>query len=105
MQTPTAPTGTTSTIDLALGNVVKLSLASASGNVTLTLQNPIIGLLCYLQVTQGVSARTLTFPTGTTQALTVGNVWTSTGASKLDIIPFYYDGTVFRIVGTVPDCA
>lgn len=103
VQTPSAPTGTTLTINFSLGNIVKVSLASASGNITLTLQNPIVGQLCCIEVTQGVSARTVTFPSGTKQGLQGTNVWTSTGASKTDVINLYYNGTNYVIVGTVPD--
>lgn len=102
-QTITAPTGTTATIDFALGNVVKISLASATGNVTLSLQNPTTGLLSFIRVTQGGTPRTLIFPAGTTQALTVGTTWTSTGANNIDIINIVYNGTNYDIVGTTPD--
>ena len=102
-QTVTAPTGTTSTIDFSLGNYVLISLASASGNITLTLQNPVAGQLYFIEVTQGVTPRTLVFPAATKQALTVGTTWTSTGASKSDIITLTYNGSNYRILGTVPD--
>lgn len=102
-QTPAAPTGTTLTVNFALGNVVKVSLASATGNITLTLQNPITGQLCCMEVTQGGTARTITFPAGTKQGLQGTSVWTSTGASKTDVINLYYNGTNYVIVGTVPD--
>lgn len=102
-QTITAPTGTTATIDWLLGNMVKISLASATGNVTLSLQNPTAGLLCFIRVTQGGTPRTLIFPAGTTQALTVGTTWTSTGASNIDIINLVYNGSNYDIIGTTPD--
>lgn len=101
-QTITAPTGTTATIDFSLGNYVHISLASATGNVTLTLQNPITGQLCYIEVTQGGTPRTLVFPAGTKQALAVGTTWTSSGASKVDIINLVYNGSNYRIIGTTP---
>jgi len=103
VQSPTDPAGTTLTIDFALGNIAKVNLASASGNITLTLNNPLVGQLCMLEVTQGVTARTIIFPSGTKQALIVGNTWTSTGASKTDVINLYYNGTNYVIVGTVPN--
>lgn len=102
-QTITAPTGTTATIDWLLGNVAKISLASATGNVTLSLQNPTTGLMYHIIVTQGGTARTVIFPAGTKQALVVGTTWTSSGASKVDIINLFYDGTAYEIVGTTPN--
>jgi hypothetical protein len=102
-QTITAPTGTTATINFALGNYVLINLASATGNITLTLQNPTAGQLCFIEVTQGATPRTLIFPAGTQQALTVGTTWTSTGASNVDIVNLTYSGSNYRIVGTTPD--
>ena len=74
-QTISAPTGIGVTINLALGNFCIMSLASASGNVTLTLTNPTAGLLNYLCVTQGSTSRNLIFPAGTKQPLWGGNTW------------------------------
>jgi hypothetical protein len=102
-QTITAPTGTTATIDFASGNYALISLASATGNVTLTLQNPVAGQLFFIEVTQGGTARTLIFPAGTKQALAVGTTWTSSGASKVDIINLTYNGSNYRIIGTTPN--
>jgi hypothetical protein len=102
-QTIPNPTGTTLTIDLSVGNVIGVNLSSASGNITMTLQNPTAGLLYFFAVTQGTTARTITFPTGTKQGLQGSNTWTSTGASKSDVINFYYNGINYVIVGTVPD--
>lgn len=102
-QTVTAPTGTTATIDWSLGNLVKISLASAAGNITLTLQNPTAGILYIIRVTQGGTPRTLIFPAATTQALVVGTTWTSTGASNVDIINLVYNGSNYDIIGTTPD--
>lgn len=101
VQTVTAPTGTTATIDLSLGNFINISLASATGNVTLTLQNPTAGQLYFIEVTQGATPRTLVFPAGTKQALAVGTTWTSSGASKVDIINLTYSAA-YRIIGTTP---
>jgi hypothetical protein len=102
-QTITAPTGTTSTIDWSLGNWAEISLASASGNVTLTLQNPTAGQMLHIRVTQGGTARTLIFPAGTKQALAAGTTWTSSGASKVDVINLVYNGTAYYLLGTTPD--
>lgn len=102
-QTITAPTGIGVTINLALGNFCIMSLASASGNVTMTLTNPTSGLLNYLVVTQGSTARALIFPAGSKQPLWGGSTWTGSGALKTDIITFIYSGAVYYILGTCPD--
>jgi hypothetical protein len=47
-QVISAPTGIAVTIDLALGNFCTMSVASATGNLTLTFLNPAAGLLNYL---------------------------------------------------------
>jgi hypothetical protein len=102
-QTIPAPTGIGVTINLALGNFCIMSLASASGNVTMTLTNPTSGLLNYLVVTQGSTTRTLAFPAGSKQPLWGGNVWSGSGALKTDIITFIFSGAVYYILGTCPD--
>jgi hypothetical protein len=54
------PTGTTQTIDLNAGNITKLSLASALGNVTLTLTVPTSGTMQgTILVLNGSTARNL----------------------------------------------
>jgi hypothetical protein len=105
VQTITPPGGVTLTIDLALGYMCLLSLASASGNVTLTLSNPTAGLINMLVVTQGATLRNLIFPAGTKQSLAGGTTWIPTAISKVDVITFVYDGSVYYILGTVPDVA
>ena len=80
-----------------------MSVASASGTVTLTLQNPTGGLLNYLCVTQGSTQRNINFPAGTKQPLWGGASWSSSGALKTDIITFVYAGTGYYILGTSPD--
>ena len=103
VQTITSPTGIAATIDLALGNTVIMNVGLATGNVTLTLTNPTSGLLNYLIVTQGATARSVTFPSGSKQTLRGGNSVASSGASKTDIITFFYDGTIYQILGIAPD--
>jgi hypothetical protein len=99
------PTGASLTIDLSLGGCVLLDMGSASGNITLTLTNPAPGLLCFISVRQGATARSLIFPTGTRQPLAAGNTWVSTAPSKRDVVTFFYDGAFYNIVGTAPDMA
>jgi hypothetical protein len=89
------PTGTTQTIDWNNGNVQILSLASASGNVTLTLNNPVAGATYAIKVIQhATAAKSLVWPAAAKwpggTAPTV-----STGASAVDLITLYYDGSVY----------
>lgn len=60
--TTLAPTGTTETIDWNLGNKQILDLSSATGNVTLTLSNPITGASYRVKIVQGVTVRTIVWP-------------------------------------------
>lgn len=87
------PTGTTQTINLNLGSVIYLNLASATGNVTLTIQNATAGATYLITVIQGATARTLIFPTGTRQTavLTSNNVV----ANSRFKIAMDFDGTNF----------
>jgi len=97
VQSSLAPSGTTETIDFNNGKVVNLSLASASGNVTLTLNNPIAGAEYDIYVTQGATARQLIFP-GTVKrydALT-SNTFTM-DVSSLYGFEVSYDGTNYVI--------
>ena len=87
--------GTTQTIDWNNGNVQILSLGSASGNVTLTLINPVAGATYAIKVIQHpTAAKSLVWPAaakwpgGTAPTI-------STGASAVDLITLYYDGSVY----------
>lgn len=97
--TTSTPTGTTQTIDWGNGNTQYLSLASSTGNVTLTLTAPPTKGWCKLRVTQHASTpRTLTWPAavrwpgGTKVALTASN-------SAIDWFSFWYDGTNYDYPG------
>ena len=103
VQTVTAPTGITSTIDLALGNLAYINLGSATGNVTLTITNPAPGLLNFLCVIQGATIRALIWPAGSVQTLLGGTTWNPSGPSKTDVITFVFDGNKHIILGTAPD--
>ncbi len=80
--------GTTKTIDWDDGNVQFLDM---TGNVTLTLSNPISGFAYTLVVKQGAGSQTITWPAavkwsgGTAPTL-------STGASDIDVITLVYNG-------------
>ena len=103
VQTITAPTGITATLDMSLGNTCMINLGSATGNVTLTITNAAPGLLNYLVVTQGATIRAIVWPAGSKQTLLGGTTWNPSGASKTDIITWFYDGTTYQILGTAPD--
>jgi hypothetical protein len=103
VQTITAPTGITAAIDMSLGNTVFINLSSATGNVTLTISNAAPGLLNFLIVTQGATLRAIIWPAGSKQTLLGGTQWNASGASKTDIITWFYDGTTYQVLGTAPD--
>jgi len=90
------PTGTTQTIDWNSGQHVLLNLASATGNVTLTLNNPIAGARYLIRVTQGATARNLVFPAGTLQ-IGGGGVNYVGIASTVDVISVSWNGTTYDI--------
>lgn len=71
--TTLTPTGTTATINLALGSMFILDLSSATGDVTLTVQNLLAGTSCVLFVIQGATKRNLIFPTSASPNATVQN--------------------------------
>jgi hypothetical protein len=56
------PTGTTETIDWDDGNIAPLDLSSATGDVTLTLSDPVAGATYKMLITQGGTARLITWP-------------------------------------------
>jgi hypothetical protein len=103
VQTVTGVTGITVAIDLALGNMVLMNVGSATGNVTLTFTNGTGGLLNFLVVTQGATIRNLIFPAGSKQTLLGGTTWVPSGANKIDVITFVFDGSIYHILGTAPD--
>ena len=93
-----APGGTTQTVDWASGNYVLLDLSGASGNVTLTLSNPIAGNNYLIRVTQGGTARDLIFPAGSTQIPTGGNTVSACAPSTDEYLTVRYDGSNYQIV-------
>lgn len=90
--TTLAPVGTTQTVDFDNGNTQKLSLASASGDVTLTLSNPQTGALYRLFVIQGATARLLTWPASVKWPQGQAPILSSSNGA-IDIVELYYDGT------------
>ena len=88
-----APTGTTQAINWNSGSVINLSLASASGNVTLTLNNPTITSYLIV-VTQGATPRNLIFPAGTIQLGGGGNTYIGI-ANQKDLLSLLWTGTEY----------
>lgn len=92
--TPTnTPSGTTQTIDWDSANAQILTLASATGNVTLTLNNGRSGASYVLKVIQHASSAknivwpaAVKWPGGTAPTISVG-------ASAVDVITLWFDGT------------
>lgn len=83
-----SPSGTTQTIDWNNGINVSVDTSSASGNVTLTLNNPSLGARYVIMLATGASARALVFPAsvllvspptpGATQKYKYDLVWNGT---------------------------
>ena len=91
--TTSIPTGTTQTIDWENGNNQTLSLASASGDVTLTLSNPVTGGHYTIKVIQHAgTARNITWPAACKWPAGVTPTITVTLDSR-DLITLFYDGT------------
>ena len=86
------PSGTTETVDWANGNMQKLNLAAASGNVTLTINSPIAGAVYKLVIVQGAAPLDVIFPANVKWPQGQPPIF-STSASAIDVITFYYDGT------------
>lgn len=87
-----APSGTTQAVDFNNGNIQKLNLGSASGDVTLTLSNPSQGAVYELFVIQGATARALTWPGTVKWPQGVAPIL-STVDGSVDKIKLYYDGS------------
>lgn len=91
-----APTGTTQTIDWNNGQIVLLSVTGATGNVTLTLNNPQNGDYL-IKVTQGATARNIIFPVGTIQGNGVSGNTVFGLSNSTQMITVSYYGTGYAI--------
>ena len=91
---PLIPTGTTQTVDFAAGRNQVIDLDSATGDVTLTLDNPVAGVVYTIKPIQGAVARDLIWPAsvlwpgGTPPVI-------STGDDEIDLVQLMYDGASF----------
>lgn len=89
------PAGTTATIDFDNGNAQVLDLGSATGDVTLTLSNPIGGSSYLILIIQGATARNVVLPATVLMAGgSAPNTLTITATDNaIDVLTLYYDGT------------
>lgn len=90
--TALTPSGTGQDIDFNNGNYQLLNLGSASGNVVLTFSNPASGSAYRIYITQGATARTLTWPAAVKWPQGVAPIL-STGNGDIDLVELYYNGT------------
>lgn len=92
LATPAVPAGDVQTLDFANGSIQTLDLGSATGDVTLTLSNPVAGTLYRLKVIQGATPRdviwpaTVKWPQGQKLILTQDD-------NAIDMVTLYWDGT------------
>lgn len=92
------PTGATETIDWNNGNYQILDLESASGNVTLTLSNPVVGFGYFLEIRQdSTTPLDVIFPSsvkfaGETAPYTLD---VSTGANAVDAVSLAWNGSEY----------
>jgi len=89
------PAGTTETIDWTDGLSQTLDLGSASGDVTLTLDNPVAGQSYLLKIIQGATPRDVVLPAtvlipGATAPTTLD---ISIGDDDIDTLTLWFDGT------------
>jgi len=90
--TTLTPSGTTETIDWANGTIQVIDLGSATGDVTLTLSNPIAGAIYYVKVIQGATPRDLIYP-ATVKWPQAQKALLSQAVGEEDLITLLYDGT------------
>jgi hypothetical protein len=91
------PLGTTQAINWNNGNYVNLSIASASGNVTLSFSNPSIGEMKIFVTQHPTSAKNLILPSGVIWLdSTTGNTIYGINAVNYTI-QVIYDGTNYRM--------
>lgn len=89
-ETQNNPTGTTATIDWTASNFQELDVSGASGDVTVSFTAPSGPCSLRLRITQGGTARDLTWPTGTW--LGTEPTWNA-DTSLTRIMAIDYDGT------------
>lgn len=86
------PAGITATLDLNLGNVQKLDLGSAVGNVTVTLSNMAQGCEYLILIVQGATPRDIVWPASVKWPQAQAILLSQT-AGAVDFVKGYFDGT------------
>lgn len=86
------PAGTAQTVDWDNGSIQKMTLASATGTVSLTLSNPLSGGIYKFFIIQGATPRSVTWPASVKWPQAQAPIL-STSNGAVDIIELYYDGT------------
>jgi hypothetical protein len=100
LPSPMLPTGTTQSVDLNLGNGQVLDLGSATGDVTLSLSNPVAGGSYTIKIIQSATSRTIIWP-GTVKWPGGVPITLSKVDDAIDLVTFFYDGTNFLAAGGV----
>lgn len=90
--TTLTPVGTTQTIDFVNGSIQKMNLGSATGDVTVTLSNPVQGAVYKIFLIQGATPRDVIWPASVKWPQAQKPIL-SIGNSDIDIVELYYDGT------------
>jgi len=88
------PTGTTQTINWDGGNGQVIDLGSATGDVTLTLNNPKSGGIYFIKIIQGSTPRNITFPANVIWSDNSTPVITKTD-DAVDFVHMKYDGVIY----------
>lgn len=88
------PTGSTQTINWNNGLVQKMTLASASGDVTVTLSNPEDAAIYVLYLIQGATARDVIWPASVKWPQGQKPILSTTNTA-IDKITLTYDGTSY----------
>ncbi len=101
--TTLAPMGTTQTVDWDDGVTQILDLGAATGDVILTLSNPVVGGRYQLKVIQGSPARQLTYPAAVKWLVGDTAPALTTVDGEVTIIDLVFDGTDY--FGSVPVAA
>jgi hypothetical protein len=87
-----APSGLTQTVNWNDGNIQKMNLSAASGNVTLTLSNPVQGAMYKLFLIQGATFKDVLFPASVKWPQGQAPIL-SDSSGAIDIVDLYFDGS------------
>ncbi len=100
------PAGTTQTMDLNEGNNQQIDLGSATGDVTLTINNAIAGAHYTMIIDQGATPRLIVWPANVRfQGGSSGEPTQYQSANLKSILQMYYDGTDFLVYAWENDLA